>query len=507
MTVVLTFLVAAGVVPAGLRWLRVAQREHYLPGWVTPFARRWTRSRRENVALAVVATLAVVVSPVVPVVALVTAAVAVVFPLGLGLRGRTSPLRWTRRLRTTAAAAALLAAVLVAIGLVTGYGPTAAAVAVWGVPVLVDLALLLLAPVERRLSARWTDIAARRLHQVGPRTVAITGSYGKTTTKVLIRHLLDGSARVVASPASFNNAAGLSRAVNEHLADDTEVFVAEMGTYGPGEIRALCGWVRPHVSVLCNIGPVHLERFGTLDAIVAAKSEIFETAEVAVVNVDAHGLAAVADDLVAAGRRVVRCSAGQAPGADVVVQAEPGGLRVTVDGEVRADGVDVAADASNVACALGVAVALGVDLGPVVTRLDTVPTAEHRRSAVTAPSGLVVVDDTYNANPAGAAAALDLLARVGDPQGRRAVVTPGMIELGPRQDEANAAFAGHAATVADHLLVVGRTNREALRRGSHGGRAEVLEVATRDDAVAWVRGHLAGGDAVLYENDLPDHFP
>ena len=86
------------------------------------------------------------------------------------------------------------------------------------------------------------------------------------------------SRTVVATPASFNNRAGLARAVNEHLADGTEVFVAEMGTYGPGEIAELCRWCPPDIAVITAIGPVHLERFGSEDRIVEAKSEILVTA-------------------------------------------------------------------------------------------------------------------------------------------------------------------------------------------------------------------------------------
>ncbi|MGH9153676.1 MAG: glutamate ligase domain-containing protein, partial [Acidimicrobiales bacterium] len=115
--------------------------------------------------------------------------------------------------------------------------------------------------------------------------------------------------------------------------------------------------------------------------------------------------------------------------------------------------------------------------------------------------------DTYNANPAGAAAALEALARHGSAGRRRVVVTPGMVELGPRQHEENARFAAAAAAVATHLVVVGHTNRRALLEGAAGGGARVVPVETRDQAVAWVRGHVGEGDAVLYENDLPDHYP
>ena len=93
--------------------------------------------------------------------------------------------------------------------------------------------------------------------------VAITGSFGKTSTKGYVADLVGDSKTVVASPASFNNRAGLAWAVNEQLADATEVFVAEMGTYGRGEISELCSWIRPDIAVITAVGPVHLERFGS----------------------------------------------------------------------------------------------------------------------------------------------------------------------------------------------------------------------------------------------------
>jgi UDP-N-acetylmuramoyl-tripeptide--D-alanyl-D-alanine ligase len=87
------------------------------------------------------------------------------------------------------------------------------------------------------------------------------------------------------------------------------------------------------------------------------------------------------------------------------------------------------------------------------------------------------------------------------------VVTPGMVELGARQAEENRGFAAAAAAVATHVVVVGHTNRPALVEGAAGVGAEVLLVETREQAVTWVREHMGEGDVVLYENDLPDHYP
>jgi UDP-N-acetylmuramoyl-tripeptide--D-alanyl-D-alanine ligase len=142
---------------------------------------------------------------------------------------------------------------------------------------------------------------------------------------------------------------------------------------------------------------------------------------------------------------------------------------------------------------------------------------EHRLQAVQSASGVTILDDTYNSNPAGAAEALVALGGLAaggssttTGPGRLAVVTPGMVELGSRQSDENRKFGAAAAEVADHLLIVGRTNRRALLAGVAsvtGSPARVMLVDHRDQAVEWVRKHLGPGDAVLYENDLPDHYP
>src|SRR6266568_2878087 len=200
-------LLAASLVAlvlAGIRWLRVAQREHYLPGSMLRFAGRWW-SLGPNRLLAVAA-----------IVGLAAAAVQV----------------------TPAATAAALVIVLVALAAVAGGLTLAAAVATLlavAAPLVIDVALAITAPVERRLAGRFVSHATAKLSSVHPTVVAITGSYGKTSTKGYIAYLLKGSFSVLASPASFNNRAGLARAINEHLSPGTEVFVAEMGTYGPGE--------------------------------------------------------------------------------------------------------------------------------------------------------------------------------------------------------------------------------------------------------------------------------
>jgi UDP-N-acetylmuramoyl-tripeptide--D-alanyl-D-alanine ligase len=311
----------------------------------------------------------------------------------------------------------------------------------------------------------------------------------------------------LASPASFNNTGGLSRTMNEHLTPGTEVLIAEMGMYGPGEIRAMCDWVRPTVAAIVNIGPVHLERVGSLDGIVAAKREIFERAEICVLNVDAHGLAAVADEEQAAGKRVIRVST-MSPEADVTVVPDGDGFVASVSGQVISRVAHSNAPISNVAAAIGLALAVGLDAETIGPRLGDLPGSDHRQQITTGSSGATVIDNTFSSNPASAASTLSLLAKVGaDAQGRRLVVTPGMVELGPVQDEENTTFAGRAGQEADVVVVIGRTNRGALLAGAQGQRAEVLTFDTRDQATVWIKAHAGPGDVIAYEGDLPDHYP
>lgn len=480
---------AAAAVPAGLRWLRVAQREHYLPGEVTRFAARWWwRTGPLNWLIAATALIGSVLTLLDPLFGLAVPLAAVVGPVGLSVRGVSSPLSWTRRLRRLAVVTGVVALAALAVGALIDQ-PLLVVAPILVVFAVVDLSLWALSPVEAKSGDQWVEKAAQKLRDVGAEVVAITGSYGKTTTKSYVAHLLTGSRRVVASPASFNNRMGLARAINENLTPGTEVFVAEMGTYRPGEIAELCEWMPPKVAAMVALGPVHLERFKSLENIVSAKAEILDRADVGVICVD-HPLLA---DLARRRRESMR-----------IIEVATGD-GIVVDG-VKVLDASEGVFAANLGVAIAICAALGIAIEEVVGRTADLPTAEHRQSVMTAGAGFTIIDDTFNSNPAGARSALAKLATAGA-SGKTAVITPGMVELGDVQEQENVDFARQAASQVDHLVIVGRTNRPHLLAGSADGKASVTVVASRDEAVAWARDHLGPGDAVLYENDLPDHYP
>ncbi len=500
------------------RWLRVLQREHYDPTSLLRFLARWSSPQRPSAKanqgakprrpftlshLLIFAMIVTVAFRLWDLLVVVVAVYGVFCPVGLSLRGRTSKLEWTRRLRRTALVATSVSVVIAGLAALAPHPYLGAVVMVLAVNPVLDLVTRALRPLEDRHAQRFVDQAVRRLGAVGPRIVAITGSYGKTSTKNYLSTLVGPNMGVVASPRSFNNRAGLSRAINENLADGTRIFIAEMGTYGPGEIRELTSWCPPEIAVVTAIGPVHLERMKNLEVIEAAKREITERASTVVLNLDDARLGSWVGDLRARGKRVITAGSKMVD-ADVRVASAAHRWTVTIGGATIAELDEiVGVQPTNVACALAVARELGIDGPSLAARLAEIQPAANRLNVVTSPAGIVVVDDTFNANPASAIAALNTLAAL-PVTGRRVVITPGLVELGRDQYGENLRLAQLVDAVPAELVAIGRTNIVALSAG-YSHRPQRFD--TRDDAVKWIRNTLVPGDGVLFLNDLPDHYP
>ncbi len=513
----LGFVVVAVV---AIKWLRVAQREHYLPNYVLRFAQRWYLSRESNtnLTIAIVMVIAVVAAIsrtkvaaiVIPALA-VTALLALVSPVGLCYRGRTSKLHWTRRVKVLYGATLAIAAVAGALSILLGLAASLAAVYILATPLIVDLAVRITEPLEARRLDTFVALAEKKLDAINPRRVAITGSYGKTSTKNYLAQICAHSFSTLASPASFNNRAGLARTINENMVPGTEVFIAEMGTYSKGEIASLVSWIHPEISAITAIGPVHLERFGSEEAILAAKSEITKGASCVVLNADDYRLAVLAGELERDGLKVWRVS-GSDFSQQVCVLHDDHGAAVVYYQQRRLGMTETHVAPSNLAVAVAIALELGVPEEVIGSSIRDLASPPNRMGVARSDAGVIVIDDTYNSNPAGARLALEELVALASPGGRKVVVTPGMVELGDRQYDENRDLGAAIAKVATDACVVGATNRKALERGLLSNSthstfgARFLAFRTRDDAVKWVKAQLVAGDVVLYENDLPDHY-
>ena len=488
-----------------MNWAFVSQKEHYIAGEVSKTYIRWCRVKPINLVLVFGIIIGIVyiftVEANVP--WSLTSVSALLFPLGT--YDWQAKLVFTNRVKRLASIYLLLSIAIWGIFLLFVSSVISLTFLVVLAPLLVDLAAFLVWPMEKKLQNKFLTKAKAKLKKVNPRIVAITGSYGKTSTKVYVKTLIGANKNVCASAASFNNSMGLSRAVNETLMPNTEVFVAEMGTYGEGEIAKLCEWVEPEVAVMTAIGPMHLERMKSLDNILKAKSEITTKAKIVVINVDDEMLCGFVEsnsDL----KFFTVGSAEDQIDADLTYQhLGESKYKFTYKGLSLEVVVPKTVHISNLACAAGVALYYDVEFKDVVERMAKVVDPDHRRTIETAPNGQIIIDDTFNLNPKGALEDLKLLKSFGVDGSKKVVVTPGMIELGKTQNSENKKFGEAIGESADLLVVVGSINKKAILSGIKN--TEVKEFPNRKDAVKFVMANTKKADLILYANDLPPHYP
>jgi UDP-N-acetylmuramoyl-tripeptide--D-alanyl-D-alanine ligase len=388
-------------------------------------------------------------------------------------------------------------------------------IAVQLVPITLVAANLLLAPFEARTQRRYWQEAEAVLRRVDPTVIAITGSYGKTSVKHILGHLLETAAPMLMTPGSVNTAMGIARVVRERLQPHHRYFVVEMGAYGPGSIARLCALTPPRMGIVTAIGMAHYERFKTLETVAAAK---FELAEAVAAN---GGKTIVAADVLAfaAPQRFADAH----PQALITVGGEAGAAALIDDMRQEIDGVVVRVlwqgreyelraplfglqQGRNIALAFAAACTLGLAPEDVVASLRSTPQIAHRLEVKREANGATLIDDAYNSNPVGFAAALDVLDVLRQKGGRRILVTPGMVELGTAHDEEHRRIGRLAASHVDILVAVAPHRVAPLARSfaEAAPEAEIVSCPGFAEAQEWMARNVATGDVVLLENDLPD---
>jgi UDP-N-acetylmuramoyl-tripeptide--D-alanyl-D-alanine ligase len=357
--------------------------------------------------------------------------------------------------------------------------------------------------VEDPLAAMHSLARAWR-RALGARVVGITGSVGKTSVKDIARALLPG--RVHASPENWNTEVGLPLTVLE-APEGTDALVLEMAMRGRGQIAELAAIAEPEVAVITNVGPVHVELLGSLEAIAAAKAEILDDLPpggIAVAPVKAGALEPHLEPIAAQLRF--------GPGGDVEA------LEVTIDAGVTEALVATpqgqqrfhlpfteAHNLTNALAAIAAGVALGADLAEMADRAADIGFSRFRGERVQLPGGIVLVNDCYNANPVSMRAALDHLASLG---AERSVAVLGeMGELGPDSAAYHREVGEHArAAGIDFLLGVGAPARDYDPDelvADPGEAAELLAARLEPGDAVLVKGSRSAGLEAIAEQ-LPD---
>lgn len=336
--------------------------------------------------------------------------------------------------------------------------------------------------------------------------IGITGSAGKTTTKEMIATLIATERRTWKSWGNFNNQIGAPLCL-DNMPDDAEVVVSEMGMNHAGEIAEIAGLMRPHVGVYTTIAPVHIEFFGTIEKIAAAKRELLENVVpggTVVVNADNEHVMRISEGF--DGRRVTYGIEHDAEyrGVDVREQGLLG-TRFTLAAEGGRREIELALpgrhNLENLIAAIATARAVGISWEGIERGVREVKPAYHRGIIIPvrlASGEATIYDDTYNSNPYALQRTLELMVQA-DVSGRRVAVIGDMLELGEQEAEFHRESGRAIPKKIDVVIGVGTRSRVLLEGAREAGFAEASlhHFGDAESAGEFLRGFIQPGDLVL----------
>ncbi len=529
-------------------WLRIYQQarfyqiEEYMSGRYL----RWVLSRRSRLlparplaawflALAIGALLAEAPDSFLPAIVAIAAAIIAVFPARQ--REVKQAFSATARMKRLLAGAWLASAVAFAAAAVHSNPPLASPFLLVTTKSAMGFAFFLLAPlwlvagniimqpVENALRRLYLRRAAQTLELINPKIIGITGSYGKTTTKSFLRDILSSRFRVYATPKSYNTLMGISLAINRDLADDyrTEYFISEMGAYVEGEIDRICRLTPPDIAIVTEVGPQHLERFGSLENICKAKYEIVKNLPAdgaAVLNWDNPYVRSMAarghpSTILTVSREldVEAALARKITWLATDIQETLEGLSFTARNLKTAEFASIETsvvgehNVTNLLLCIAAACHEGIPLRDIAMRIRRLQPAESRLVLERTAAGITIINDAYSANPLGVVSALKVLGM--HKTGARLLITPGMVELGELQESENHKLGLLAAQYATDIILIGKTQTQAIVaaiRSTSFDRSRLRVVETLRESVEWYQHNLKSGDTVLFLNDLPDTY-
>lgn len=343
--------------------------------------------------------------------------------------------------------------------------------------------------------------------------IGITGSYGKTSCKFILGSILSEKYNVLVPPSSYNTPMGLTRVIREQMQANHEVFIAEMGARNIGDIRELCKLVHPTYGMITSVGPQHLETFGNIKNIAKTKYELIE-------GLPKNGCAffpannQICIDLYN-NTIVEKYLFGVNYDGKVDAQAENitsgsfGSRFDLVLGDERIVCETKLLGKHNIVNIVGCAIIakrLGLTSKQIRLGIRKIEPVEHRLQMLPTANGITVIDDAFNSNPSGVKAAMEVLSTF---EGKKIVVTPGMVELGNQEQQENYQFGKIMAKVADMVYLIGPKHTKPIYDGlvdSSFKKENIRVFKSLDEATKSLWSDVRVGDVIIFENDLPDNY-
>ncbi len=371
-------------------------------------------------------------------------------------------------------------------------------------------------PIEKNINKKYyTDASNKIKNMKNMKSIGITGSYGKTSTKFFAATILSEKFKVLNTPESYNTPMGISKIINNDLNENYDIFIAELGATKIGDIDEVAKLTNPEIGIITSIGPCHLETFKSIDNIMRTKYELIENLPddgVAIFNYDNEYVKKLADktfkEKILYGIENIEDT--DVFATDIVVGSKGSRFSLCIDGlgtiecETRLLG---AHNIHNILAGAAAAKVMGLTLEEIKEGISKIESVEHRLQLIDPGTGVIVIDDAFNSNPDGAKAALDVLDSFKD--NRKIIVTPGMVELGEIEEEENQKFGENIAKVCDIAILVGKKRTTPIYNGLKRktfNESNLYVVNSLDEASELMKTLTKVGDVVLFENDLPDTY-
>lgn len=386
------------------------------------------------------------------------------------------------------------------------------------VPFLIFPAAWLMKPMENSIQNGFKQQAREKLASMPHlKVIAITGSYGKTSTKFVIDSFLKERMNVCVTPGSFNTPMGICKVINNDLEARHQVLILEMGARYEGNIQELCDISQPDISVITNVGISHLETFGSREAVAREKSalaRVLEPGGILILNGEDEIVKEMGSDRndikrILTGNKYQEIwaedSSVDADGTTFTMHWQTVGNHKSTQVKTRLLGDH---HIQNILLAAAVAREFDIRIETVAIAASNMEPVEHRLE-LKKQGEFTVIDDAFNSNPVGAKNAVDILATF--KSGRKIIITPGMIELGELEEQENRTFGEYIGTSGINLaILVGEEQTRPIREGIESVQTNsnptVRVVASLFEANDILHEYMQPGDVVLYENDLPDSY-
>ncbi|HIP28746.1 MAG TPA: UDP-N-acetylmuramoyl-tripeptide--D-alanyl-D-alanine ligase [Sulfurovum sp.] len=329
------------------------------------------------------------------------------------------------------------------------------------------------------------------------KVVGITASYGKTSIKNYIEHLLQAKYNTYATPRSVNTLGGVMKDVNDDLPANTEVYVVEMGARGEGDIAEISTFVNPHYVVVGKIGPAHIEYFKTMENIRNTKMEILQTDRLEQAWIHESAMVKSETNVHTFGEKEnldIRTNVAAPEFIIEAVEATLDATSFTLEGVRYSASILGAFNAMNLAVAVLVAKELGLTDVQIQKQLSTLEPVAHRLQRMDA-GGKVILDDSFNGNIDGMMAAFDLATTY---EGRKVVITPGLVEV---DDDLNIQVAKRVNEVFDVVVVTGDLNYAIFKE--YVDADKLVKLNAKSEMEMMLVEQTEVGDLILFANDAP----